>query len=125
MLKVLSAVAFALTVSVAVPAMAETGNFGFFYIQNSPASGAGNPGFCKMAAHDALTQNNFISIGEDSNEVWGFTSDGNTLVYVSCAPYGANSQWAAVSVVAAGPVYSTTEYWRNTIRTAIQNVKWL
>ncbi len=126
MIKSLSTAAVLLgTVSFGLPALASppNANFSVFYIQNSPASGMGNPGFCLFAAHDALEQNGFTNIGEDSTEVWG--DNGDTLVYVSCVPYGSGSQWAGASVVAAGPVYATTESWRNSIRSYMQNIKWL
>lgn len=126
MIKSISSVfAIAATLFVAMPARATapTANFGVFYVQNSSASGLGNPGFCTSLAHDALAQNGFTSIGESSPEVWGY--NGDTLVVIGCVPWGPSSQWAGVQIVAAGPVYSTTEYWRNTLRAHMQNARWL
>ena len=126
MLKTLS---FALTLataslfSFAAEAAPPTGNFAIFSIENSPASGMGNPGFCTFTAHDTLERNGFTSIGSSSVEVWGF--NGDTLVVIGCIPEGAGSSFAGVHIVAAGPDYTTTENWRNLIRTAMANVKWL
>jgi hypothetical protein len=124
MLKLVSAFVALTAIFVSAPARATppSANFSLFYIQNSTASGMGNPAFCVFLAHDALVQNGFTNIGSDSVEAWG--DNGDTFVVVGCVPWGSGSQWAGAHVVAAGPDYTATENWRNTIRAHMLNAKW-